>query len=310
MKTYNSIFDYHQGQSVLTLGAFDGVHIGHKKILEKIIQNSKELDCNSLVITFFPHPRMVLQSESELQLLTTLAEKKQLLEKIGLDVLIIHPFDKMFSMMTADDFVRDVLVNQLEIKKMIIGYDHRFGKDRSATIDDLIDYGVQYGFEVSQITAQEIQENVVSSTLIRNAILEGNIALANSYLGYSYLLSGEVVQGNQLGRTIGFPTANINIKETYKLIPKIGVYVVKSTIDGIERYGMMNIGFRPTLNGKHQTIEVHFFDFDKDIYGTFLTIEVLHFIRNEEKFDSFELLKEQIQKDKISALEVISKKAF
>lgn len=308
MKTYNSIYDYNKKEkSIVTIGTFDGVHIGHKLILEKLIQNAKERDCESVVLTFFPHPRMVLQESSDVKLINTIKEKSELIGNIGIENLIIHPFDQKFSRLTAEEFVKTILVDLLNIKKIIIGYDHRFGRNRTANIDDLIVYGKQYDFEVEQISAQEINDNAVSSTKIRNAILEGNISLANKYLGYNYTFSGEVVKGKQLGRTIGFPTANIHIKESYKLIPKNGVYIVKSNYDGNTIFGMMNIGNRPTVNGENQTIEVNFFDFDEDIYNKIISIEILAFIREEQKFDSLDSLKSQLNKDQQTSLSYISK---
>jgi riboflavin kinase/FMN adenylyltransferase len=307
LKTYNSINSFKSAKkTIATIGTFDGVHIGHRKILEKIIHSAKDLDCESLVLTFFPHPRMVLQENSEVKLLNTLKEKSDLLEKIGIDNLIVHPFDKEFSRLTAEEFVKTILVDQLNIQKIIIGHDHRFGRNRTADINDLITFGKEYGFEVEQISAQEINENAVSSTKIRNAILDGNIQLANDYLGYNYCFSGEVVKGKQLGRTIGFPTANIHILEDYKLIPKNGVYIVKCYHNNSSYFGMMNIGNRPTVNGESQTIEVNLFDFDKEIYTENLTVEILKFVRNEQKFDSLDALKEQIQKDKTTALNHIN----
>jgi riboflavin kinase/FMN adenylyltransferase len=307
LKTFNSIYSYSKAKSIVTIGTFDGVHIGHKKILEKIIQSAKELNCESVVLTFFPHPRMVLQENSEVKLLNTVQEKKALLQQIGIDNLIIHPFDQEFSRLTAEEFVKNILVDQLNIQKIIIGHDHRFGRNRTADIDDLILYGKEYGFEVEQISAQEINDNAVSSTKIRNAILDGNCTLTKSYLGYNYFFSGKVVQGKQLGRTIGFPTANIQIEENYKLIPKNGVYSVKSIINNTTFYGMMNIGDRPTVNGEHQTIEVNIFDFETTIYNKIITIELLEFIREEQKFDSLEALKNQLNTDKETALKFISK---
>lgn len=292
---------------MVTIGTFDGVHMGHKKILKRLIQSAKELHCESLVLTFFPHPRMVLQESSEVKLLNTMNEKNSLLQDMGIDNLIIHPFDKEFSRLTAEEFVKDILIDQLNIQKIIIGHDHRFGRNRTADINDLIAFGKEYHFEVEQISVQEINENAVSSTKTRNAILDGNISLANDYLGYPYFFSGEVVKGHQLGRTIGFPTANIQIKEDYKLIPKSGVYIVKSTIKNELFYGMMNIGNRPTVEGTNQTIEVHFFNFDQDIYNQIITVEILDFIRDEQKFESLEGLKNQIQKDKIFTLDFIGK---
>lgn len=306
MKTFSNIKEYNSKKSVVTIGTFDGVHIGHKKILERIIFNAKELNCESVVLTFFPHPRMVLQDNSVVQLLNTVDEKTILLEKTGIDNLIIHPFNQEFSRRTAEEFVKEILVNQLNIRKIIIGYDHRFGRNRTANINDLIVFGKEYGFEVEQISAQEINDNAVSSTKIRNAILEGNITLANNYLGYNYFFSGIVVKGKQLGRTIGFPTANIKINEDYKLIPKNGVYIVKSNYDKKTIFGLMNIGTRPTVDGTNQTIEVFFLDFDKTIYDETLTIEIIEFIREEQKFDSLNDLKNQINEDKIFAVNYIN----
>jgi riboflavin kinase/FMN adenylyltransferase len=311
LNTYNTISNYNSNKkSVVTIGTFDGVHIGHKKILEKIIQSAQELDCESIVLTFFPHPRMVLQESADVKLLNTIDEKINLLDQIGIDNLIIHPFDKEFSRLSAEEFVKEVLVDKLNIQKIIIGHDHRFGRNRTANIDDLILFGEEYHFEVEQISAQEINDNAVSSTKIRNAILEGNISLANDYLGYNYFFTGEVVKGKQLGRTIGFPTANIHITEDYKLIPKNGVYVVKSKLEGTLYFGMMNIGNRPTVDGKTQTIEVHFFDFQKDIYNNVLTVEIMKFIREEHKFESLEVLKNQIQKDKEFSINYLTNSGF
>ncbi|OOV16923.1 bifunctional riboflavin kinase/FAD synthetase [Flavobacterium sp. LM4] len=306
MKLFHSITDFHSTKkTILTLGTFDGVHIGHKKILERITQNTENGKYESLVLTFFPHPRMVLQEKSEIKLLNTISEKSRLLKETEIENLVIHPFDEGFSRLTAEEFVSTILVDQFHIQKIIIGYDHRFGRNRTANIDNLIAFGAQYGFEVEQISAQEIQDVSVSSTKIRKALLDGNMALANEYLGYTYFLTGEVVKGKQLGRTIGFPTANIQIEEDYKLIPKNGVYVVKTVINQKEVFGMMNIGFNPTVNGQKQTIEVNLFDFDAAIYGEKLQISLLKYLREEQKFGSVDLLKEQLNLDKKTALEFV-----
>lgn len=289
----------------MTLGTFDGVHIGHKKILERLNQNTENGKYESLVLTFFPHPRMVLQEKSEIKLLNTIPEKSKLLEASGIENLVIHPFNENFSRLTAEEFVHSILVDQFHIHKIIIGHDHRFGRNRTANIDHLIAFGAEYGFEVEQISAQEIQDVSVSSTKIRKALQDGTMALANEYLGYAYFLTGEVVKGKQLGRTIGFPTANIQIEEEYKLIPKNGVYVVKTSIDQKEVFGMMNIGYNPTVNGQKQTIEVNLFDFDADIYGQKLEISLLQYLREEQKFGSVDLLKEQLNLDKKTALEFV-----
>ncbi|WP_369766000.1 bifunctional riboflavin kinase/FAD synthetase [Flavobacterium sp. WC2429] len=306
MKIFHSIKDFSSPKkTILTLGTFDGVHVGHKKILERIIQNTANKKYESLVLTFFPHPRMVLQEQSEIKLLNTIPEKINLLEKIGIENLVIHPFDETFSRLTAEEFVSTVLVDQFHIHKIIIGHDHRFGRNRTANIDDLINFGKQYGFEVEQISVQEINDLSVSSTKIRNALLEGNMNLANEYLGYDYFLTGTIFKGKQLGRTIGFPTANLKIEENYKLIPLNGVYIVKSTIAQKTVYGMMNIGFNPTVKGESLSIEIHYLDFDADLYDQKVTVSILKYLRPEEKFDSVDTLKKQLQKDKETTIAYI-----
>lgn len=308
MKIFHSINDFSSTKkTILTLGTFDGVHIGHKKILKKLTKNTENQKYESLVLTFFPHPRMVLQEHSDIKLLNTIDEKIDLLEKIGIENLVIHPFDEAFSRLTAEEFVSNILVNRFHIQKIVIGHDHRFGRNRTANIDDLIAYGKEYGFEVEQISVQEINDISVSSTKIRNALLEGDMALANDYLGYNYFLTGSIIQGKQLGRTIGFPTANLKIEENYKLIPQNGVYIVKSIIDGQSVFGMMNIGFNPTVNGQKQSIEIHYFDFNADLYNQKISVSILQRIRSEQKFESVDLLKEQLEKDKKTALAFLNK---
>lgn len=292
-------------KTIITLGTFDGVHIGHRKILEKLTQSTENRKYESMVLTFFPHPRMVLKGQSEVKLLNTIEEKTALLENSGIENLIIHPFDEIFSRLTASEFVKTVLVDQLRIKKIIIGYDHKFGRNRSANIDDLIAFGKEYDFEVEQISAQEIEAVSVSSTKIRKELKAGNVALANEYLGYTYFLTGTVKKGNQLGRTIGFPTANIQIPEEYKLIPKNGVYIVKSIINQKTVFGMMNIGFNPTVEKECLSLEIHYFDFDADLYDTRVVVSLLEYIRPEQKFESFDLLKAKLEEDKNQALAFI-----
>lgn len=309
MIVFNSIGQFNStNKTIVTIGTFDGVHIGHQKIIKKLIKETQDSDFESLILTFFPHPRMVLQGTSSIQLLNTIDEKSRLLDKMGLDNLVIHPFDNEFSNLSAEEFVKTILVDTFNIKKIIIGYDHRFGKNRAANIDDLIQFGEKYGFEVEQISAQEIDSVSVSSTKIRDAITNGNIAIANEFLGYNYLLSGKVILGKQLGRTIGFPTANIKIEENYKLIPKKGVYIVKSYLQEKKVFGIMNIGLNPTVNGKDLSIEVHFLDFDADLYNTEIAVSVMDRIRDEQKFDSIDLLKAQIQEDKNYAISYIEKR--
>lgn len=308
MKIFHSINDFQtiSGTSVkktiLTLGTFDGVHFGHRKILEKVTQNTENGKYESLVLTFFPHPRMVLQEDSNIKLLNTIDEKIALLDQIGIQNLIIHPFDENFSRLTAEEFVKNILVDKFHIHKIIIGHDHRFGRNRTANIDDLKKFGEQYNFEVEEISAQEIKEVSVSSTKIRHALHEGNMALANEYLGYAYPLTGIVVKGRQLGRTIGFPTANLKLEENFKLIPKNGAYIVQSTINFKTVFGMMNIGFNPTVEGKNQSIEINYFDFNEDLYGQKITVSILKRIRDEEKFESVAHLKTQLAQDKNTAL--------
>lgn len=303
MKIFNSIQEFNStAKTIVTLGTFDGVHKGHKSILDKLITSSKASGCESVVLTFFPHPRMVLQQNTDLKLLNTIDEKAALLEKEGIDNLIIHPFDHAFSRLTAEEFVKDILVDKLNIHKIIIGHDHRFGRNRTATIDDLIRFGEEFGFEVEKISALAVNEISVSSTKIRNALNEGNVDYANTFLGYPYFINGTVVQGKQLGRTINFPTANLEPTESYKLIPANGVYVVSSQINGKTVYGMMNIGNRPTVNGVGTTIEVHYHDFNEDLYGQQVKVNIYHRLRDEVKFESFDALKFQLEKDRQQSL--------
>ena len=308
LKIHHSIKEFKPTTpTIVTLGTFDGVHIGHKKIIERLVLDAAVSGGETVILTFFPHPRMILQDGTDIKLLNTLEEKSLLLEQCGIDHLIIHPFDQEFSRLTAEEFVEDILVNQFHLKKIIIGHDHRFGRNRTANIDDLINFGNQFSFEVEQISAQEIDEVSVSSTKIRNALSEGNCQLANEYLGYPYFLTGIVEKGKSIGRTIDFPTANLVIKESYKLIPKNGVYVVSAPLNNQTVYGMMNIGFNPTVNGEKQSIEIHFFNWNADLYNQKIQVNILEHLREEQKFDSIEALKVQLQKDQTSSLKVIEK---
>ena len=295
--------------TVVTIGTFDGVHIGHQKIIQRLIEVGKAKDLTPTILTFFPHPRMILQKDSNIKLINTLEEKESILKHFGLENLVVEKFTKAFSRLTAQEFVETILVKQLKAKHVIIGYDHHFGRNRSANIEDLKAFGLQYRFEVEEITAQDINDVSVSSTKIRTALLDGDIKTANSYLGYPFIISGTVEKGKGLGRTIGFPTANIAVSQNYKLIPKQGVYVVKSEIDNKTIYGMMNIGTNPTFNGIVETTEVNFFNFDADLYNKKITIELLDRLRDEEKFQSVSDLKQQLIKDKNNALQFINNDA-
>lgn len=292
--------------SVVTIGTFDGVHIGHQKIIKRLIKVGKEKHLKSVVLTFFPHPRMVLQKNSDIKLLNTIDEREAILLSLGLDEMVIQTFTKEFSNLSAYSFVKTILVKKLNAKHIIIGYDHQFGKDRSANIDDLKIYGKEFGFEVEEISVQDVEDVSVSSTKIRSALNQGDITTANSFLGYHYFLSGQVIRGKGLGKTIGFPTANIHIKEDYKLVPKNGVYVIKGILNNSVVYGMMNIGTNPTVNGEHQSIEAYFFDFDTEIYDETVTIEFLERLRDEHKFESVELLQAQLKKDKKNATQFLN----
>ena len=303
MKIIRSIAAFNSSEkTIVTIGTFDGIHIGHQKILKDLIRTAKKENKKSVLLTFFPHPRMVLQKDVSIRLINTIEEKSSLLEKMGLDYLIIHPFSQEFSRLSALDFVRNILVNQLNTSRLIIGYDHHFGKNREGNIHQLREYSLLYDFEVEEIPAQDIDNVSVSSTKIRTALKEGRLKTANNYLGYNYMLNGTIVNGKKLGVKIGFPTANLDIKEPYKLIPKTGVYIIKTIIDAVLYTGMMNIGFNPTVKGKCQTIEAHLFDFNKDLYGRKVTIELLFFLREEQRFNSIEDLIIQLNLDKVNAL--------
>lgn len=306
-KTLNIDSYTSKASTIVTIGTFDGVHIGHQKILNRLITTGNAKNLDSIILTFFPHPRMVLQKDANIKLINTINERSLILKRLGLDYLIIQKFTKVFSRLTAKEFVEEVLVKQLKAKKVIIGYDHRFGRNRNADITDLIRFGHEYNFDVEEISPQDIDDVAVSSTKIRNALLEGAIKKANTYLGYPFMLTGNVIKGKGLGRQINYPTANIEIPEQYKLIPKYGAYVVKSNINGKDVFGMMNIGINPTVNGKTQSIEVHFFNFNTTLYNKEIQVDILERIRNEEKFQSIENLKAQLEKDKIFSLDFISK---
>ena len=299
MKVLKSIDDYSSHkESFLTIGTFDGLHIGHKAILKKLITKAKSKNANSVVLTFFPHPRTVLQNDKSIYLIDTLKEKEDLLNNLGIDVLIIQPFTLEFSKLSAQKFTRDVLVKKLNVSKLFIGYDHRFGKNRTASVPELISFGDTYGFSVEVIPAQDIDTISVSSTKIRKALLDGDISLANEFLGRSYQVQGVVFHDQGLGSKIGFPTANIKINEKYKVLPKPGVYWVSMFWNKKKYYGMLNFGNRPSVSGKKRTMEIHFFNFDYNLYDKIIKVSFLSKIREEKKFDSIESLKVQLEVDK------------
>lgn len=300
LENYNS-----KSHSVITIGTFDGVHIGHRKIINQLTTISSTDNLVSILLSFFPHPKMVLQSNNEIKLINTINEKQDLLNTLNLDFLIIKEFTKEFSRLSALEFVRDILVNKLNAKHIIIGYDHHFGRNRTANIQQLREFGELYDFTVTEILAQDIDNIAISSTKIRKALNNGDIKLANNYLGYNYFFNGTVIHGNNIGKTISFPTANIKIDESYKLVPKNGVYIVKSLIDEKCVFGMMNIGTNPTFNRKNQSIEIHFLDFNKNIYNQSLSVEMITRIRSEKKFSSIEDLKKQLELDKVTTLSYI-----
>ncbi len=291
---------------VLTIGTFDGVHVGHQKILQKIKQEATKIGGETVLFTFFPHPRLVLNpNDNSLRLIQTLDEKKAVLESSGLDHLILFPFTTAFSQVTAKDFIQNFLVEKLRVKVIVVGYDHRFGKGREGNLAFLQQYGAEFGYEVIEIPAQEIEEVNVSSTRIRKAILSGDIETANAYLSDKFSLTGKVIKGKQLGRTLGYPTANIDVVDTLKIIPAIGIYVVKVKFENGTIYkGMMSIGKNPTVTDTETLkLEVHLFDFSGDLYGHNITVQFLKYLRNEVKFSSIEQLKTQLDEDKKHSLD-------
>jgi len=298
-----SAADYDQiKDSVVTIGTFDGVHLGHQKIIKRLVAIAHAEQLQALVLTFFPHPRMVVQKDSSIKLINTIDEKADLIQDLGVDHLVVKAFTKDFSRLTALEYVRDVLVNTLHVKHIIVGYDHHFGRNRTANIKDLKEYGAFYGFKVTEIDAQEVGDVAVSSTKIRTALKEGAIKEANQFLGYPFMLNGSVVKGKGLGKTIQFPTANLKIEESYKLIPKKGVYLVHALIENELVYGMLNIGTNPTVSAANTlSVEVFFFNFNKNLYDTELSIHILDRIRDEIKFTDLEALKVQLERDQQTA---------
>lgn len=293
-------------KTVFTQGTFDGVHIGHQEILNQLLIEKQKNGGETMVMTFWPHPRLTLNpSDNSIKLLQTLDERIEKLSKCGIDNLIVLPFDKQFSQIEAKDFITKILIEKLNISTCVFGYDHRFGKERKGDITLLKKYADEYNFKVIEINAQIINDVSVSSTKIREALKDGDIKTANQFLGSEYTITGEVVDGRKIGRTIGFPTANILIKDSDKLLPKQGVYVVKSIINNQTVYGMLNIGTNPTFQNSELKIEVHFFNFKADLYHQTLTISILKWLREEKKFENIEVLALSLQLDKQNASEYI-----
>lgn len=306
LKIYSSIDDFSTlKNAVVTTGTFDGVHLGHRRIIQQLKDLAESSGGETVLLTFWPHPRMVLFDDQDLRLINTQKEKEALLAEAGVDHLIVHPFTKQFSRLTAVEYVREILVNRIGTKKLVIGYDHHFGRNREGNFDDLVEYGRTYHFDVEEIPAQVLDNVSVSSTKVRNALLEGDVATANDYLGSIFALNGTVVKGDTLGRTLDFPTANIEVSEKYKLIPADGVYAVEVCVQGIWHLGMANIGKRPTVSGQDRQIEANLFDFDGDIYGEQITMAFHQRLRAEQKFGSLEELKAQLHLDREAALNIL-----
>ena len=309
MKIYNHLSDFNRlNNAAVTIGTFDGVHFGHQKIIRRLCELAKANGGESVILTFFPHPRLIIDPENQdLKMLNTIEEKARILEELGVDHLIITPFTRDFSNLSPQEYIENILVGQLGMKQIIVGYDHRFGKDRQGGMQELQQYAAALDYSIEEIPEQDVNDVAVSSTKIRTAILEGNVALAAEYLGYYFSLYGRVIKGDKIGRTIGFPTANIFVEESYKIIPSDGIYAVTIAMNGTEYRGMAYIGQRPTINGMTRNIEVNIFDFDQEIYGQYITMYFQEFLRHDVKFTGLEALKIQLQQDKEDTLEFFKK---
>jgi len=309
MRVYRDVRQFKVAKPVLTVGSFDGVHLGHRKVINRLNEIARERNGESVIFTFAPHPRLVLNpSEDSLRLLTTMDEKIELLEQAGVQHLIIYPFTKPFAELTYTDFVRGILVDQLHVDSLVVGYDHKFGKDRKGDFEMLKGLALAFNFNLEKLDVL-LSDNInVSSTQIRNALQDGNLTKANRYLGYTFRLHGTVVEGQKLGRRIQFPTANIESSDIHKIIPGFGVYAVQVKINNELHQGMLNIGTRPTIdkNADHRSIEVHIFNFNKDIYHKQLEIKFVTKIREEQKFASIDELKTQLEKDKTTVLDILN----
>ena len=309
LKIYNHFTEFKKlNNAVATIGTFDGVHYGHQKIINRLCELARSTGGESVILTFFPHPRLIIDPENQdLKMINTINEKAEMLSKLGVDHLIITPFTRDFSNLTPKEYIQEILLETIGVKQLIVGYDHRFGKDRKGGLSDLEACAETYGFKIEEIPEQDINDVAVSSTKIREALLSGKVSLAAEYLGYHFSLSGRVIKGDKIGRTIGFPTANIFIEETYKLIPSDGIYAVTIEIDGGLYKGMAYIGQRPTINGMTRNIEVNIFDFNREIYGQDIKMNFLEFLRHDVKFTGLEALKEQLHKDKEATLAYFTK---
>lgn len=311
MKIYNHLSEFKRlDNAVATIGTFDGVHFGHQKIIRRLCELAKATGGESVILTFFPHPRLIIDPENQdLKMINTIEEKAEILAELGVDHLIITPFTRDFSNMSPADYIQHVLVQKIGIKQLIVGYDHRFGKDRTGGTTDLLAYSRNFGYEIEEIGEQDINDVAVSSTKIRESLISGNVALAAEYLGYNFSLYGPVIKGDKIGRTIGYPTANIFIEQPYKLIPSDGIYAVTVEMGTATYQGMAYIGRRPTINGMTRNIEVNIFDFDKEIYGQYIKMQFLEFLRHDVKFTGLEDLKIQLKKDKEDTLAFFAKRA-
>lgn len=308
LKVYHGVAEFKAPEfPIITTGTFDGVHTGHLDIINRLTQLAKLHNGESVVVSFYPHPRKVLNPDVDIKLITTLDEKIEQLERAGIDHFVIIEFTKEFSRLTSLHFVRDVLVKQLNAKMLVIGYDHQFGRNREGSIQDLKEYAVTYDFEIEQIQAKTFEDINISSTKIRKALASGNMQIAQQYLGYSYSITGTVTHGQKLGQSIGFPTANVQLTDAQKVVPGNGVYAVNVLVQGNTYGGMLNIGTNPTVsNGINQKIEVHIFDFNQDVYHKEITVVFIDRIRNEQKFDGIEALKSQLSADMDTAQKLLS----
>lgn len=307
MKIYQQLTDFHPPHfSVVTSGTFDGVHLGHQKILRRLQELANRKQGETVLLTYWPHPRLILQpKDKSLRLLTSLSEKVKLLEGMGVDHLIILPFTKELSQMSSEEFIRDILVDKIQTKTLVIGYDHKFGKNREGSFEYLQSHSHLFGFAIEEISRQDVDDLGVSSTKIRTALAQGDITTANKYLGRPYDLSGQVVKGQQIGRSIGFPTANIQIADNYKLLPRDGAYAVHADVNSIRYKAILNIGDRPTVDGDQKTIEAHLIDFEGDLYGQELRIYFQEFLREEKRFESLDALKNQLAVDRERAIFIL-----